>query len=257
MKRFTVRTRFSRWRPLQRGKQLELIARWLKSPLRRHAPTKTSNEEALIHSNSNECTWIFQRLRSIRSKLRVSTIPTQQEMAQTYKQIQKQIEQLQKQADALRNSEVKGVIERIKVAIAHYGLNAAHLGLESRASVSKKIRAAGSKGVKAHAAFADGNGNAWSGRGRRPRWLLDALAAGRSLENFRAGAGADVSAASATAPQAEGAAMAAKPARKFKRAPSKVTYRDDAGHSWTGRGPRPGWLKAELDAGKSLQDFLQ
>ena len=108
-------------------------------------------------------------------------------MAQTYKQIQKQIEQLQKQADVLRKTEVKGVIERIKVAIAHYGLTAAHLGLESRASASKKTRAAGSKGAKAHSAFADGSGNSWSGRGPRPRWLREALASGRSLDEFRTG----------------------------------------------------------------------
>ncbi|MDM0022696.1 H-NS family nucleoid-associated regulatory protein [Variovorax saccharolyticus] len=174
-------------------------------------------------------------------------------MAQTFKQIQKQIEQLQKQAEALRNTEVKGVIERIKVAIAHYGLTAAHLGLESRASTSKRTRATGSKGANARPAFADGDGNAWSGRGPRPRWLRDALASGRSLAEFRAG----VSAASAAPAQAVGATKPAKPARKLKRAPSKVTYRDDAGHSWTGRGPKPGWLKAELDAGKSLQDFLR
>ena len=172
-------------------------------------------------------------------------------MAQTYKQIEKQIEQLQKQAEALRNTEVKGVVERIKVAIAHYGLTAAHLGLEPRASASKKARTTGSKGTKARATFSDGNGNSWSGRGPRPRWLREALTSGRSIEEFRGGA----SAASATLAQADGATKAAKPAKKIKRAPSKVTYRDDAGRSWTGRGPKPGWLKAELDAGRSLQDF--
>jgi len=52
-------------------------------------------------------------------------------------------------------------------------------------------------------------------------------------------------------------AKASKPAKRAKRAPSKVNYSDDAGHSWTGRGPKPGWLKAALDAGKSLQDFLK
>ena len=72
-------------------------------------------------------------------------------MAQTYKQIQKQIEQLQRQADALRDSEIKGVIDRIKVAIAHYGLTAAHLGLGS-----KPIKAAGKRTVKASAQFSDG-----------------------------------------------------------------------------------------------------
>ena len=32
-------------------------------------------------------------------------------------------------------------------------------------------------------------------------------------------------------------------------------YHDGAGHSWTGRGPRPGWLKAALAEGRSLDEF--
>jgi DNA-binding protein H-NS len=32
-------------------------------------------------------------------------------------------------------------------------------------------------------------------------------------------------------------------------------FRDDAGNAWSGRGPRPGWLKAALAAGKQLSDF--
>ena len=176
-------------------------------------------------------------------------------MAQTYKQIQKQIEQLQKQAEALRNTEVKGVIERIKVAIAHYGLTAAHLGLESRSAAAKPIRPKTSRSFGVRAAFGDGNGNAWSGRGPRPRWLREALASGRSLDEFRVGSAA--SAVSAESPQAVAATKVGKPARKAKRAPSKINYSDDAGNSWTGRGPKPGWLKAALDSGKTLQDFVK
>lgn len=175
-------------------------------------------------------------------------------MAQTYKQIQKQIEQLQKQADALRNTEVKGVIERIKVAIAHYGLTAAHLGLGPGAGSSKS---AGKRPAKASAQFSDGAGNNWSGRGPRPRWLRDALAAGRSIDEFRAGSSTKSKLASAMG-QMEAATPAAKaPAKKTKRAPSKINYSDDAGNSWTGRGPKPGWLKAALDSGKTLQDFAK
>jgi DNA-binding protein H-NS len=171
-------------------------------------------------------------------------------MTQTYKQIQKQIEQLQRRAEALRNAEVKGVIDRIKVAIAHYGLTAAHLGLGSGPSARPAAkRATGARGAKAkgrrgaQAQFGDGNGNVWSGRGPRPHWLRDALAAGGSLDQFRL-AGA-----------AEAAAPAKPAARKSKRAPSKMLYRDDAGNSWGGRGPKPKWLKAALESGKSLQDF--
>ena len=35
------------------------------------------------------------------------------------------------------------------------------------------------------ATFGDGQGNTWSGRGRRPTWLNAALARGASLEYFR------------------------------------------------------------------------
>lgn len=173
-------------------------------------------------------------------------------MAQTYKQIQKQIEQLQKQADALRNTEVKGVIERIKVAIAHYGLTAAHLGLGATSPKS-----AGKRRAKSSAQFSDGAGNAWSGRGPRPRWLRDALAAGRSIEEFRTSSTTESKLASAIG-KLETATPAVKAtAKKAKRAPSKVSYSDGAGNSWTGRGPKPRWLKAELDSGKTLQDFAK
>ncbi|MGA5726636.1 H-NS family nucleoid-associated regulatory protein [Ralstonia thomasii] len=35
-----------------------------------------------------------------------------------------------------------------------------------------------------------------------------------------------------------------------------VRYKDDNGNTWTGRGIQPGWLKAELQKGKQLTDFL-
>ena len=180
-------------------------------------------------------------------------------MAQTYKQIQKQIEQLQRKAEALRNGEIKGVVERIKVAIAHYGLTAAHLGFESgRAGTKGKpaAKSAGKAKAKSSAKFADANGNAWSGFGPRPHWLRDALQAGRSIDEFRAGA---TSNPAASAPvQVVTAKPAAKAAaKKSKRAPSKVNYSDGAGNSWTGRGPKPRWLKAALESGKSLQDFAK
>ena len=164
----------------------------------------------------------------------------------------KQVEQLQRQAEALRGSEIKGVVDRIKVAIAHYGLTAAHLGLGS-----EPIKAPGKRTAKASAQFSDGAGNVWSGRGPRPRWLRDALTAGRSIDEFRAGASVKSKLASVI-DKLEAVTPAAKaPAKKAKRAPSKLNYSDGAGNSWTGRGPKPGWLKAALDDGKSLQDFVK
>ena len=105
-------------------------------------------------------------------------------MAQSYKQIQKQIEALQRQADKIRDQEVKGVVDRIKVAIAHYGLTAEQLGLNAKSGGGNaKARAKKAAPVRA-AKYSDGQGNSWSGMGKRPFWLRDALNAGRALEEF-------------------------------------------------------------------------
>jgi len=168
-------------------------------------------------------------------------------MALTYKQIQKQIEQLQRRAEAMRHDEIKGVVERIKVAIVHYGLTAAHLGLDLNKGGAKPkatARSSAKSKSKSNAKFRDESGNVWSGRGPHPHWLRDALNAGRSLDDFRI-AGA----------VAQPAAKAAAPARKSKRAPSRMLYTDGAGNSWGGRGPKPKWLKAAIESGKTLQDF--
>jgi len=34
-----------------------------------------------------------------------------------------------------------------------------------------------------------------------------------------------------------------------------VKYRDEEGRTWTGRGKRPNWFKAALEAGKKPEDF--
>jgi DNA-binding protein H-NS len=45
-----------------------------------------------------------------------------------------------------------------------------------------------------------------------------------------------------------------KPASKRKAA-TKAKFRDDAGNTWVGRGPRPQWLRDALASGKKLEDF--
>lgn len=172
-------------------------------------------------------------------------------MAQTYTQIQRQIQALQKQADKLRASEVNAVVERIKVAIEHYGLTAEQLGYGGGQTTSpgpKKgmINKAGSASKRANsAAYGDGNGNVWGGRGPRPRWLRDAIAAGRTLEEF---------AIMATTTSGK-AAMAKKAKALARKRSAKVTYRDEAGHSWSGFGPKPRWLREALDTGRTLEDL--
>jgi len=159
----------------------------------------------------------------------------------TYAQIQKKIALLQRQADSLRDKEVAGVVDRIKVAISHYGLTAQQLGFGGPGAAPKARRA--KKSAAGGTRYSDGAGGEWSGRGPRPRWLREALAAGRPLEDFLV----------AAAP-GKAAPTANKPARAQRR-PSTVLYRDDAGHSWTGRGPQPRWLKEALAQGKTLSEL--
>ena len=55
---------------------------------------------------------------------------------------------------------------------------------------------------------------------------------------------------------------AARPASKVAKSRAPVAsksgaakYSDGLGHAWGGRGPRPGWLRAALEAGRTLESF--
>ncbi len=39
------------------------------------------------------------------------------------------------------------------------------------------------------------------------------------------------------------------------RGAQQVKFRDEAGNTWGGRGPRPRWLREALASGKELKDF--
>lgn len=168
-------------------------------------------------------------------------------MSKTYHQIQQEIERLQREAERLKQEEVAGVIARIKEAIQVYGLSAPDLGLFA-SGAKKRLAGKGSFASAKAAKYQDEAGNTWSGRGPRPQWLREALAAGRSIEEF-----AVQRAVGRAAPRGvrRAAGTGAKPALRSRG----VKYRDDNGNSWTGMGPKPRWLKEAIAAGKSLEDF--
>jgi len=186
-------------------------------------------------------------------------------MAKTYSQLTAQIEALRQRAEAAKKKEAAGVIARIKEAIEFYGLTADDLGLGVKVSKAasaptpaskkksklKKAKSQSKPAKKSGAApkYSDSAGNTWSGMGPKPGWLKEALAAGKALEDFTA--------AGASSP---GKKSAPKPSKAKVKVAKKsvapvVKYKDDAGHTWSGRGPQPGWLKAALAAGRALQDF--
>jgi DNA-binding protein H-NS len=44
--------------------------------------------------------------------------------------------------------------------------------------------------------------------------------------------------------------------RQAKSVASAVKYRDENGNVWGGRGPRPAWLRAAIEAGRTPEEFL-
>lgn len=125
-------------------------------------------------------------------------------MPQTYAEIVAQIETLQAEAEAARAREVPDVIERIRGAIAQFGLKASDLGFAggSRPAAKRSRQASGANGMaiptvvarkaskpapkpksKMPPKYRDGD-NTWTGRGLKPRWLQAALAKGGKVEDF-------------------------------------------------------------------------
>jgi DNA-binding protein H-NS len=67
--------------------------------------------------------------------------------------------------------------------------------------------------------------------------------------------GANVTPAATKRASVKAAAKKAQAKSVVKKA-AKAKYQDDAGHSWSGFGPRPKWLKDAIAGGKNLEDFL-
>ena len=116
-------------------------------------------------------------------------------MAKTIAQMTAEIERLQRRIDAARAQEVAGVVGRIREAIDFYGLTPEQLfgpgprrkgGREAKVAPRPDARhtAPARPKTKLPAKYADGAGNEWTGRGSTPRWLRNAIAAGKSKDDF-------------------------------------------------------------------------
>ncbi len=121
----------------------------------------------------------------------------------TYSDMIAQIEELKKQAERQRKEEYSSVIKTIKKQIADYGITAEELGLGAAGAKrgrkpgkayakpgrkpGRKASARGkhpSAGTKVAPRYKDEAGNTWTGRGKQPKWVVAALASGRSLESL-------------------------------------------------------------------------
>jgi DNA-binding protein H-NS len=178
----------------------------------------------------------------------------------TYAQISKQIEALRLKAEKVKRQEVGEVIKKIRTAISAYDITPQQLF--GQAAKANRKQASGKDKADRVSKYSDGTGNVWSGRGPRPHWLRAALAAGRNLSDFLAtrGGAADSAPAAEPAP-AKTSRKAVQKSRGRKSAgltkaavSSRVSYTDGE-HVWSGRGPRPRWLKEAVAAGKSLDEL--
>jgi DNA-binding protein H-NS len=91
----------------------------------------------------------------------------------SYKDLQQQIAELQRQAAEARKSEIASVVADIRAKMQEYGISVSDLGgsrMRGR-MVEPKYRDAAT-------------GQTWTGRGKRPRWLAEAVSQGRSVESF-------------------------------------------------------------------------
>lgn len=99
----------------------------------------------------------------------------------TYLELKAQAEKLMAEAEAVRSRELEDTIADIKNKMQAYGITAQDLGF----STASGKRAATQKPAKSPK-YRGPNGQAYSGRGPRPKWLKEALANGKKIEDFAA-----------------------------------------------------------------------
>ena len=104
----------------------------------------------------------------------------------TYLELRARGEKLLAEAEELRMKELSDVVEDIKQKVKVYGLTAQDLGFSAAGVRRRKstLRAVKVK-AKGKAKYRGPNGETWSGgRGRKPRWVTEALAKGKKIEEF-------------------------------------------------------------------------
>jgi DNA-binding protein H-NS len=89
--------------------------------------------------------------------------------------------ELEKQIESTQKQERGDAISKVKSLMAEYGLTVADLN----ARAPGKPGGSSAKGGKVAAKYRNSStGETWSGRGLQPRWLKNAIAAGKKAEDF-------------------------------------------------------------------------
>ncbi|HUW29014.1 MAG TPA: H-NS histone family protein [Sulfuriferula sp.] len=100
----------------------------------------------------------------------------------TYKEMKSRIAKLEEEAEALRKAELVAVIADIKARMAEYGITIKDLGVIKNKTRKQPGHVSGS--ATPIARYRNAEGKTWSGRGRKPKWVVEAMAAGKTLEDL-------------------------------------------------------------------------
>jgi len=98
-------------------------------------------------------------------------------------QLIRQKADLERQIAQLNSKGRQDAVDEIRRIMAEHALTSDDIASPARARKSStKLDGTERKAVAAK--YKDGQGNQWTGRGLKPRWLAAALAAGKKLEDF-------------------------------------------------------------------------
>lgn len=104
----------------------------------------------------------------------------------TLQELLAQKAELERQIQETQRHERQAAIEKVRSLMAEFGLSVEDLSGKSAAATGRRKPAEGTR--KAAVKYRDAQGNTWSGRGLQPRWLREALASGKTLQDFSVGA---------------------------------------------------------------------
>lgn len=100
----------------------------------------------------------------------------------TYSELMEQAQSLMAQAEQARKDELSGAIADIKSKMKQYGITVADLGGNASAGGRKAPKSKSGAVPK----FRGPNGELWAGGpGRKPQWVRDVLASGKSLDSYK------------------------------------------------------------------------
>ncbi len=152
--------------------------------------------------------------------------------------------QIKRRADAIRKQAElhKVTIDRIRGEVLALELAPKDIFPEGWPAFEESSPAVGQGDIPAATKYADGPGRTWTGKGRRPGWLLEALASGAELDDFL------IRSLKVQVPKG-------RPQEIAHVAQPGIIYRSPSGEEWHGKGRRPRWLALALEGGARLDEY--